>query len=389
MKTHLFKNHILYISLLSLSIFQACDSSIERIEEWENNNPPVVGENINELIGKSGFDFQTTDQIEVIVNSINPQENSPLPNVGVELYTTLTNGELSRIATGNTGNLANWNSKISIPNDVDSISLKVTTTGYPQWHKISTHQKVVNYTLGSTNTTGRIIQDPIIDSESITPITHKNNLGSRSSYQYLGGFDTQGVPRYLTSPGTVGQNVLEFVAANVPEEFPVPSHNPQYLEDNISSNVIFEEDGELWVSFVHEGAGYRNSIGYFTFDPLNPPTSVDEIDARTILFPNTSFKYSGGGLSTGDRIYLGSFEAGTGVGWFLVPNGWNSRTLSVNESNATRYSIEDLNTFTSPEFRSHALLFSIALTEITISMMQSFLLKLHLLQPLIQTTPLK
>ena len=37
-------------------------------------------------------------------------------------------------------------------------------------------------------------------------------------------------------------------------------------------NVILNQAATVDVSFVYEGAGYRNSLGYFTFDPANPPT---------------------------------------------------------------------------------------------------------------------
>jgi len=340
----------------SLILLQSCDNSFDRIEEWENNSPPTVGQNIDELVGKAGFDFHTTETKDLVLSSLNAKGTAPVANVGVEVYTTATNGDLNLIAVGNIDDSGSWRPTVSIPSDLDSLTLKVTTPGFAQWHKIAAQSNVINYTFGSSNTSGRIIQDPILIDPESGILKANSILESRSGYNYIGTVDANGVPTYLTTPADVGDNVLDFIAANLPEERPVPSFNPQYLEENISSNIIFEEDGELWVSFLHEGAGYRNSVGYFTFDPNNPPRTISDIDARTIMFPNSSFMWSGGGLQTGDRIYLGSFEKGTGVGWFLVPNGWNSGSLTVNESYATRYSIEDLNTFTSEESRSHALL---------------------------------
>ncbi|MFK8055111.1 MAG: DUF4114 domain-containing protein [Saprospiraceae bacterium] len=347
---------LIFLSFTFLVILQSCESSMDRIQDWENDQEPVVGENIEDLVGKAGFDYQTTQTVEFALNALNSDGTAPIATVSVEIYTTTTNERLSLLARGNTDRTGIWKPELTIPADVDSLTLKVLTPGFPQWHKITTNSAVVNYTFGADNTTGRILQDPIIPQDDPGFKNNTQTLGSRSGYSYIGTVNSSGIPSYLTTPAEVGDNILDFVAANLPENRPVPEFNPQYLEENISSNIIFDEDGELWVSFIHEGAGYRNSVGYFTFDPNNPPTTVADIDARTILFPNTSYAGSGGGLNTGDRIYLGTFEKGTGVGWFLVPNGWNGNTSTVNESSTTRYSFEDLNTFTSPESRSHALL---------------------------------
>ena len=37
------------------------------------------------------------------------------------------------------------------------------------------------------------------------------------------------------------------------------------------TNIRFAEDADVWVTFLSEGAGYRNSVGYFSYDPANPP----------------------------------------------------------------------------------------------------------------------
>jgi LruC domain-containing protein len=76
----------------------------------------------------------------------------------------------------------------------------------------------------------------------------------------------------------------------------------------------------------------------------------------TIIVPNASYSGSGGGLSSGDKVYLGSFTEDTGIGWFLVPNGWNSSTQQVDDRSQIKYSIRDFNTFTGTNYRQHMVL---------------------------------
>lgn len=345
---------LLFTSLLTTLI--SCENSMERIEDWDENEAQNFSGNIEDLIAKEGFDFQTTKNIELKLTATNSNQTNTTPSIGIEVYSIANDQKQNLLSKGNIRDSDGWIQSLTVPEHLDSITIKVTTPGFPQWHRVAAKNGQLNYQLGGSNPSGRIIQDPPVNEEENIPLVNSAQLGARSGYAYMGSVNSLGVPDYLTSSTEITSSMLDFIAVNLPEEQPVPEYNPQYLESNISSNVIFKEDGDLWVSFIHEGAGYRNAIGYFTFDPNNPPETIAEIDSRTILFPNTSYEYSGGGLKTGDRIYLGHFEQGTGVGWFLVPNGWNSSTRTVNESSTTRYSFEELNTFTSPENRSHCLL---------------------------------
>lgn len=76
------------------------------------------------------------------------------------------------------------------------------------------------------------------------------------------------------------------------------------------------------VTFLNEGAGYRNTLGYFVFDTNNPPTNKDEIAAHVIIFPNTS-KAPDGEMEEGDTIDLNvQLTAGQTLAFFIIPNGW-------------------------------------------------------------------
>jgi len=119
-------------------------------------------------------------------------------------------------------------------------------------------------------------------------------------------------------------------------------------------NIEIEELADVWLTFLHEGAGYKNSLGFYTYD-INEgaPASADEL-AHTIIFPNASLYYGGGGLQSGDQIYLGQFPAGTVIGWFLVANGWNGS--GVNENRQRYYSNSEYNPEADDLYKQHAIL---------------------------------
>jgi len=335
-------------------LLQSCDSSLDRIQDWDEPGPANVSSNIEEVKAPLGFDFATTSNSNFRIVAQDDETLEVMNQVGMKIFKTTIDGGLALVANGATDENGVWEPKLTLPSHTDSLLIQVTGAGFPQWHSIQVNEgQVTDYNLGAeTNTGGRVLADPI--EGTIDAGINAGGLGARSGFAYLGNFNRLGKPKYLTSSKrVVSSGVLEFIAANLPETASVPEVNENYLDPNFSSSVVFKQDGELWLTFAHEGAGYMNAVGYFTFDPENPPSHADEIDKRTIVFPNVSYRGSGGGLKTGHRVYLGKFDQGTGVGWFLVPNGWNGSTLTVNESQSTRYSIDKLNQFTDEKNQKH------------------------------------
>ncbi|MGG2334385.1 hypothetical protein, partial [Salmonella enterica] len=80
---------------------------------------------------------------------------------------------------------------------------------------------------------------------------------------------------------------------------------------------------EVFVTFLSEGAGFRNSIGFYSYPTNSPPKSLADIKQINFIFPNASFLGSNGSMLPGDKISLGKFSAGTTVAFVLYSNGWN------------------------------------------------------------------
>lgn len=119
-----------------------------------------------------------------------------------------------------------------------------------------------------------------------------------------------------------------------------PFLNPAYQND-----LTLTGNAEVRVTFIDEGAGYRNAVGYYTFtqDTFVGLTKADvdtdgsgRVSIQEFLavpgveigwvFPNASELDSRGGiLVPGDSYILRDgriFPTGTKIGFFLIARGW-------------------------------------------------------------------
>jgi len=93
--------------------------------------------------------------------------------------------------------------------------------------------------------------------------------------------------------------------------------DPSVLANSVDPNLYFTQEGTVEMTFYHEGAGYRNEVGYIVFN-----RNTKEIIEETILFKDLSF-YWPGCHESGDTVTFGPFPAGTAVGFFIRANGYN------------------------------------------------------------------
>ncbi|MEM6966609.1 MAG: DUF4114 domain-containing protein [Bacteroidota bacterium] len=147
-------------------------------------------------------------------------------------------------------------------------------------------------------------------------------------YLPISVYDNQGVPENISQV-----DVCDFLLSNVfnyalPEHVNAVANHPEYFAPDVPTNIYIEEDADVSISFVHEGAGYKNVLGYYYYNADNPPTTVEDI-AKLIVYPNASLQGSGGGLFVGNTVELyGHFKANTVIGFFLNSNGWQNGTIT-------------------------------------------------------------
>lgn len=141
-------------------------------------------------------------------------------------------------------------------------------------------------------------------------------------------YDTLGLPECL--------EYFEFcdllhahIDLTLPERVNAFENRPEYFL-NENYEIELDENAELSVVFISEGAGLKNSFGYYHYPTNNPPETVADIrSSMRIIFPNASELYSGGYLEAGDMVVLNEqFEAGTTVGFFLLAGAWEDGNIT-------------------------------------------------------------
>ena len=187
---------------------------------------------------------------------------------------------------------------------------------------------------------------------------------SQPPINYLGTFNSQGLPNYLEAVDeVVTQAFIDRISAAVPENMPVPDYHPSYLNNDYSADIILVEEADVYISFVLEGAGYRNVLGFYDYQTDNPPQTVADIDSITIIFPNVSRLNSGGELLPGNRVNIGHFDAGTTIGFVVFANGFNASTGQVTYGRWQHYSDKRFNPPADTAYRQHSIVLYDAITE--------------------------
>ncbi|TXD49171.1 ice-binding family protein [Polaribacter sp. IC073] len=177
------------------------------------------------------------------------------------------------------------------------------------------------------------------------------------SYNYLGEYTSNGTPLYLENPSDViSVETQEMISNSLPESYPVPDYNPQYITSGYDTDIKIDAHADVWVTFVKEGAGYKNVLGYYTYDLDSPKNIAPTKDEITIIFPNVSALGSGGGLQVGDKVKIGTFEAGTGIGWVLLANAWSSNEQTVGDGLWKLYSNPNFNPESNKALKYHNVL---------------------------------
>ena len=311
-------------------------------------------EGIEGLTVSDSFEYETIEATNVNVTVT--LGNKSLEGVPLVIYNAAppnlydedpnTGGDV--IVKGITDENGFFGADVHLPAYLEEVYIQTDFIGIPDVTPAKVIDGIVTVQINDLggSTQGRTYQD--FQVSQATARTNRN-------YTFLGTFNSQGVPDYLElESDEIDAEFLYDVNQSLPERDPVPSAHPEYLAEGTETDVKLKEEADIWVTFVHEGAGYRNVLGFYTYDIDNPPATPDDIAELNVIFPNTSFNGSGGGLSSGDKVKIGRYEAGTGIGWFIVANGWNGST--VGDGKNIFYSNPDFNPEGDPSLKQHNVL---------------------------------
>ncbi|MCL2915540.1 LruC domain-containing protein [Shewanella corallii] len=183
-----------------------------------------------------------------------------------------------------------------------------------------------------------------------TLTTHSGPIAIDWISDRYAGYDRVGDPLNVTNINSeLPTTFLTDIYSRIPDGRRV---NPDYIDGTSRSNLVIDDDfsGQVTVSatFLNEGAFFRNTFGYFLYDPDSPPQTFMDIAEHKIIFPNAS-KPPAGGLVQGDSVPLDvELVAGQAMGFFVIPNGWGfSSSYAELESsgywNQPFYSLPHLN----------------------------------------------
>ena len=188
-------------------------------------------------------------------------------------------------------------------------------------------------------------------------------------WQYFGPYDkATGAPtNMIDMSADATDKLLNEVFKKIPNGSRVPDKSPNLITDDLGANLYFVENAEVSIAYLHEGAGFKNSLGFFTFDPKKIPATADALyNSATksqynqkILFPNFSNDLNAGGvLKPGNGMYVGKFKAGQAMGFTIVSDGFKAGVVNPKQSvNSVFYSIKGWNPEPAP-LNAHTVLLS-------------------------------
>ena len=305
-----------------------------------NNNTPAEVKSMNDMVVSPTFKYNTSQNVEVEITALDNMSNA-LKFIRFNVFNKFESEGGELIASGATDINGILHLKTSLPTYYDSVVISTDFIGLVNEIKLPIIGGKANYIFGGIQQKKKYYNDIIIPKST------------NATIKYLGNYTSNGTPLYLATNDAIDGNLLNDINAWLPERRPVPTYNPQYLAQSNETNVIINQLAEVWVTFIHEGAGYMNVLGFYTYNKNNPPTNTNQIDSIKIIFPNASLAGSGGGLYSGNRIKIGTFPANTGIGWVLFSNGWSG---SVNANAQKYYSDPEFNPETSASNRQHTVL---------------------------------
>ena len=312
---------MVFASLVAI-LLNSCMKSVQNI--------PVNTTSLDNLTIPSGFKFSTTKDLNVQVAALD-NTGSPVSNIMVKVYTDLPEKGGELILSGVTDNNGIYSVPYKIPAWMDSLAVGTDAIGFINMQKVSVNSGSLRVVLGGKN-----------GSNMLRKAAVELSATTSSLFKLLGTFDLLGVPNYLTSPdAVVNAAFLADLNATLPQGVDLTKTNPKLFNNSNDDNLHLTSASDVYVSFVHEGSSTTNTFVYYKYKTGNAPKTSADIDTLFVVFPNASYAGSGGGLSSGNQVKLGTFPPQTVIGWALIEGGFKGS--AVTPGTAIYYSDKGLN----------------------------------------------
>jgi len=301
--------------VLTLSLMLLITTSCKKSSTADDYQDQVTMDNLE---APDGFDFSTKSEVTIKISAkANTGEALEYVRFSVHRVDGDTVGE--KIFNGITGADGKFERKYTLPAYVEQIYVTTKYVGLVNSYLVDVSD-VIDVKFENRKRT---------QSNIFTAKATLRKIAKTEAYRFLGSYNSSGLPDYLEIPGDdLDQQFLDDVNASFPESEPVPEKNPEYLADGNEINTVLNNDADVYVTFISEGAGYHNVLGFYSYPTGSAPATADDIDSITIIFPNVSFLGGGGELLSGDKVNIGHFPSGTEIMWILISDGWQGGAVT-------------------------------------------------------------
>ena len=318
----------------------------------------IAGNSDAELTEKAApddFTYQTTKQVEINVRLLT-RTNQPVAGVLVSFYDPAaveTGKALTKAISDENGYVK---TKVNIAASQEILVIDPAYVGLIRNAQALIKNNSVTAVIGGENgfSGDIIVQKSNNGSLSSARLSSLNNRSmAAGSLQFDASlFDELGRPKNLEAVDNIDfAKLMEQVNSALPESKYVAN---KYLATQVPTDLSIEKLADVWITFVHEGANYRNTFAYYTYPTGQKPTKASDITDLHMVFPNASLKggYGEGNMLQGDKVKIGRFPAGTSVGFVLIQDAYrNGNTVDMN---ATKfYSTEGLNPESDLKLKRH------------------------------------
>ncbi len=179
----------------------------------------------------------------------------------------------------------------------------------------------------------------------------------------MGGYDTSGLPSYLSTPDNISQNLSEFIDTLLPNGVNLVTDHPELFQGYQNEDINITQSSQVSVTYLSQTCVATNALGYYTYSTGHPPLTGDDIKAITYIYPNTGPQTP---LQQGDKVVLGKFNPGTTIGFVLMVGAWDKIQHKLYGNVVHYYTDDNLNPETDSTLRKHAVMISYAAENKTI-----------------------
>jgi LruC domain-containing protein len=315
-------------------------------------------------VAPDGFTYSTSKTVSINVNTLT-NDNKALSQVPVNIYSCNAGNVGQLLYKGFTDASGNFTTNITVPSSTDTLIVDPAYIGIVRLAKVLISGNKATCTFGgASGYSGDIIGTLNTGSNLSYSAVHSaiinQGMGftgtTKVKFVSMGSTDVLGRPNYLEPVGDViGADMLQSINASLPELKSVALLHPQYISSGAASDIVITEKSDVWLTFIYEGAGYRNTLGYYKYPTNKPPATMQDIDTIHFVFPNASLVGSGGGMHSGDKVKIGTIDAGTTIGLVLFADGWNGSSVNYYAGGAY-FSDSNLNPEVNPALKRHTVM---------------------------------